>query len=142
MKITKSQLKRIIKEEMHNVIHEIEMTDQERAWADEQHRYQTGTEAPPEEGLEFSGGEETLIQKFLSDDDPNVWDIMQSDENLEQEVNRQFIEQIIGDVEQINLDQGAKLKLRSIWSNLRWSLEGDLWEKLQAALEAQGVDKI
>ena len=67
---------------------------------------------------------------------------MQSDENLEQEVNRQFIEQIIGGVEQINLDQGAKLKLRSIWSNLRWSLEGDLWEKLQAALEAQGVDKV
>ena len=124
------------------VIREMEMTDQEKAWADEQHRYQSGTEAPPEEGLEFSLDEETLIQKFLSDDDPNVWDIMQSDENLEQEVNRQFIEQIIGDVEQINLDQGAKLKLRSIWSNLRWSLEGDLWEKLQAALEAQGVDKI
>ena len=124
------------------VIREMEMTDQEKAWADEQHRYQSGTEAPPEEGLEFSLDEETLIQKFFSDDDPNVWDIMQSDENLEQEVNRQFIEQIIGDVEQINLDQGAKLKLRSIWSNLRWSLEGDLWEKLQAALEAQGVDKI
>ena len=124
------------------VIREMEMTDQEKAWADEQHRYQSGTEAPPEEGLEFSLDEETLIQKFLSDDDPNVWDIMQSDENLEQEVNRQFIEQIIGDVEQINLDQGAKLKLRSIWSNLRWSLEGDLWEKLLAALTAQGVDKV
>ena len=118
------------------------MPDQEKAWADEQHRYQSGTEAPPEEGLEFSLDEETLIQKFLSDDDPNVWDIMQSDENLEQEVNRQFIEQIIGAVNQTNLNVDAKLKLRSIWSNLRWSLEGDLWEKLLAALTAQGVDKV
>ena len=124
------------------VIREMEMTDQEKAWADEQHRYQSGTEAPPEEGLEFSLDEETLIQKFLSDDDPNVWDIMQSDENLEQEVNRQFIEQIIGAVNQTNLNVDAKLKLRSIWSNLRWSLEGDLWEKLLAALTAQGVDKV
>jgi hypothetical protein len=124
------------------VISEMEMTDQERAWADEQQRYQSGTETPPEEGLEFSLDEETLIQKFLSDDDPNVWDVMQSDENLEQEVNRQFIEQIIGAVNQTNLNVDAKLKLRSIWSNLRWSLEGDLWEKLLAALTAQGVDKV
>ena len=140
MKITKEQIKQIIKEELTNILSEMEMTPEERAWAEEQYAYRMGTDTISPD--ERPSSQQDLIDKFVGDVEPTVWDIMYSDENLEQEENRQFIEQSIKDVTKTNLDISAKLKLRSVWSTINYGLEGDLWKKLQVALEAQGVDKI
>jgi len=143
MKITKSRLKRIIKEELTKILREDwDLDPQELAWQEEEREHHAGEYHG--HAADPVGDDAGLLAKFVGDDDPNVWDIMHIDENLEIEDNVNFILSLVQALSQRTKLSGPTIMgLGSIAIKLEHELQNKshMWQKLFKALKNHGVGK-
>ena len=150
MKISKTQLKKIIKEEISRVLGEATYRDaQELDWEEEERKYKSGGGGHPlDDPIEYKDldVQKDLVAKLVTDDDTSAFDIFQTDSQLKLQNNEEIIQNVLNILNKTTLEDAAKIEVRNLYSTLRWDPNGvgggsPLFVELYDALVKQGVDK-